>query len=294
MSGGLAYRVLQDETTKKIQRPEDGYMYPPNLTQEIEWTLFEVHIGEDPEHGHFVGILMERNSTNTLNGNDYEYFQWPGDEECPPLFYGWYPDGWTDVDPKYLKMHEETMRLSQAATRYEMCDSPNCCVRFGCEGMGCKSMHSEDKKLCHFSEKCPNYNNYYDNLLREWFEIQENAVEALYAKIPDPIPELVEREIIRVFSEFMKENMKQLPIRGFRRKQGMEFWINWAKSKSMGHSDVLFMDSWKIQYAKDQFLKEAIEVATKADIKWHRYLEEKKTGATKKRKKRRNKRKGKK
>jgi hypothetical protein len=273
MSGGLAYRVKQDKTTRKIQKPEDGCIYPPNLTHEIEWKLFEVHIGEDPEHGPFVGVLMERNITNNLNGNDYEYFQWPGDEECPPLYYGYFPDGWYDTDPRYLEFHSETMRLAQAAARYEMCDSPNCCVRFGCNDIGCKSIiNSDSQNLCHFQEECPNANSYYDNMLREWFSAQSEAVESLYEKIPNPIYELVERTILDTFRAFMMEHLEELPKKGDRRKSMMEFWINWAKAKAAGHSDVLFMNSWKIQHAKDEFLKKAIDAAMNADMEWIRYL----------------------
>lgn len=275
MSGGLAYRVVQNETTTKIQRPEDGCLYPPNLTHEIKWKLFEVHIGEDPETGPFVGVLMERDITSNLTGNDYEYFQWPGDKECPPLFYGWYPEGWCDIDPEYLKLHTETRRLAQIATYYEICDSPNCCVRFGCRN--CENsvfVEADEIEPCHQTNKCANFNSYYDGILHKWLQTQSRAVLELCKKVRNPIPALIERTIFDTFREYMLDHIKLLKKSGFDYKYGLDFWMNWAQCKAQGISDAVFIDSWKIQNAKDKFVLQAVKAATEAEEKWDKILKE--------------------
>jgi hypothetical protein len=276
MSGGIAYRVKKSEKSINIQLPDDGCIYPPSRTHPIEWTLFEVHIGTDPEFGLFVGVMLERNCTNPLNGNVLEYMQWSGDIEHPALFYGMYPNGWLDIDPEYVKLHAQTMEIAQAAARYRFCDSPRCCVRFGCENTKCRSSEDEDAddgtELCHRTEKCANINSHFDHLLKEWFDEQKRAVNELYEKIPKPINSIIEYVTMTAFGNFMKSHLEQLPKKGPKRKDGMSFWMNWAKCKSLGHSDVLFMDNWKIQHAKDRFTIDSIEAATTAEMKWGKIL----------------------
>lgn len=271
MSGGFAYRVKESEKTRSVQHPDSGCLYPPNLKHSLKWALFEVHIGNDPQFGPFVGVLMYRSLLDSSDW-DFEYFQWEGAPTCPPLFYGKFPPGWNDIDPEYIKLHARTLELAQIATRYQQCEDPYCCVRFGCK-VCCEN---DDGRLCHRKERCANYNSKYDQLLKAWLDEQKCVVDELYAKIDQPKPDLVDYVCNRAFGNFMKQHMEQLPRKGSKRIEGMKFWLSWAKTKASGYSDVQFINNWKIQHAKDMFLKQAIEAATKAEAQWKRIIERRK------------------
>ena len=269
ISGGIAYRAKKSEKTSNIQKPGDGCLYPPDLDHTILWKLFEVHIGSDPEFGLFVGVMMERCDPDAPEDGIFEYFQWEGDEELPPLFYGKFPKGWNDLDPEYLELHSETIALAQKAARFSYCEDPKCCVRFGCK------VHA-DGGLCHKKEECANFNNHFDNLLAEWLEFQKKAIDRLYNKIPQPLAAVEERVILEAFRQFMGMHIQRLPARGAKRRKGIEFWMNWSRWKIRGRSDVLFMDNWKIPAAKDKYLMDAINAALSADSMWVRLLKERK------------------
>ncbi len=252
LSGGLAYRVKESEKTTSIQHPGSECLYPANLQHSLRWGLFEVHIGDDPQYGPFIGILLYRSLLDNKEP-DYEYFQWESEPTCPPLFYGKFPPKWNDVDPEYIKLHARTLELAQAAARYQRC--------------------STDDHPCHREEKCANFNSKYDYLLKEWLDEQKRVIDDLYAKINQPLPVLIDHVCAQAFGNFMVQHIAKLPKNGLKRKKGMEFWLSWAKTKASGYSDVHFMDNWKVQHAKDTFLEEAIEAATKAEAQWKRILQ---------------------
>ena len=275
MSGGWAIRVKESEKTTSIQHPGSECPYPPNLKHSLRWSLFEVHIGDDPRYGPFIGVLMYRSLLDSKDP-DFEYFQWESEPTCPPLYYGKFPPGWHYIDPEYVKLHDHTIELAQMATRYQQCEDSRCCVRFGCRLTRCCTTDQESDYPCHQEEKCANYNSRYDRLLKEWLEEQARAIDDLYAKIDQPLPALVDRVCTQAFGNFMMQHISQLPKKGPKRKKGMEFWLSWAKTKASGYSDIQFMDNWKVQHAKDTFLEEALEAAIKAEAKWKKILKSRK------------------
>ncbi len=238
ISGGIAYSVKNDERNALIH----------NSTK---WTLKEVHIGQIANIGEFVGVVLH-------NSAGFIYNQWYAISECPPLFYGWYPEKWLDIDPKYLKLHKETIKLAQISPQYEICDTSLCCVRYGCEVANCESVVPCGTS-CHKKNRCINYSDEYEILLQKWLVIQQQANEELIKKIAKPLPVLHNRVIVDAFKKFSAANYT---------KANESFWEAWTRVVAAQQSDFQFITDWKLQKSKDSSFDKAVKEFKKAERKW--------------------------
>ena len=216
-----------------------------------KWTLKEVHVGQIANIGEFVGVVLH-------NSTGFIYNQWYATSECSPLFYGWYPEKWLDIDSKYLKLHKETIKLAQISQQYEICDTSLCCVRYGCEVANCESVDSCGTS-CHKKNRCINYSDEYETLLQKWLVIQQQANEELIKKIAKPLPVLQNRVIVDAFKKFSAANYT---------KANEGFWTAWLQIVTKQQSDFQFITDWKIQTVKDKSFNKAVKAFKKAEKKW--------------------------
>lgn len=245
LSGGITYTVKNDNTNTLIH-------------ENCKWTLKEVHIGECPV-GEFVGVLLYFEDHIK---SDYVYYQWRAARECPPIFYGWYPEKWIDVDPLYITAHKETKRLAQMSSQYEICDQNMCCVRYGCELTCCKSIDPKSDIHCHKNIKCVNCDNIYERFLQQWV-VEQQKIYKILERIPNALPALHDRLIMDTFKDFTKENMTQ---------EHADFWEAWTQAIVSKQNDFQFITDWKVQKSKDRYMSKAVEAFKKVEDDWKKKL----------------------
>ena len=258
LSGGIEFIVEDPPVTKEIVKvPLQGGEVFNDIRK---WKLCSVHIGRD-ESGQFVGLSVWDMSSNS----GLQYFQFQGDEETP--YYMYSPPDYYNVEQEYLNLHKKTLKYAQKAARLNFCDSPTCCVIYGCIDCNIEIAGggTVTKSECHKVTKCTNAMTRYDKILGEWAELKHNLWDRAQQIDGLKLNTFVGLEC-REFGKFITSKLEKNP-------KDREFLLSWAKSKAHGIPDPTFIDSWKLAEAKDELNTLAMNAAKKAENTWSKILD---------------------